>query len=201
MEFNEKLQELRRREGLTQEELACILHVSRAAVSKWESGRGLPSIDSLKDISQHFSISLDDLLSSENLLAIAENEGNRRIERHLVTSFGIIDCSSLMLAFLPVFSLKNAEGVASVCLFTLLNVKPVLFAACMTALCVSIVLGLMAISAKSQHQDFWQTKGRIASQAITCTAALVFIAFQQVYAAATMLVLLTAKTFLLMKKR
>lgn len=52
MEFNDKLQELRKRENLTQEELAEILHVSRAAVSKWESGRGLPNIDSLKDISK-----------------------------------------------------------------------------------------------------------------------------------------------------
>ena len=51
MEFNEKLQELRKSRGMTQEELAEALYVSRAAVSKWESGRGYPSIDSLKDIS------------------------------------------------------------------------------------------------------------------------------------------------------
>ena len=47
MEFHEKLQELRRQKGITQEELAQALYVSRAAVSKWESGRGYPNIDSL----------------------------------------------------------------------------------------------------------------------------------------------------------
>ena len=51
MEFNEKLQELRKNKNLTQEQLAEMLFVSRTSISKWESGRGYPSIDSLKEIS------------------------------------------------------------------------------------------------------------------------------------------------------
>ena len=58
MEFNEKLQELRKSRSLTQEELAEALFVSRTAVSKWESGRGYPSIDSLKEISRFFPLRL-----------------------------------------------------------------------------------------------------------------------------------------------
>ena len=57
MEFHEKLQELRKQKELTQEELAEALYVSRTAISKWESGRGYPSIDSLKAISNYLSIS------------------------------------------------------------------------------------------------------------------------------------------------
>ena len=74
MEFNEKLQELRKSRGLTQEELAEALFVSRTAVSKWESGRGYPSIDSLKEISKYFSVTIDELLTGEKLISIAERE-------------------------------------------------------------------------------------------------------------------------------
>ena len=56
MEFHEKLQELRKARGLTQEELAAELYFSRTAISKWESGRGYPSIASLKEISTYFGI-------------------------------------------------------------------------------------------------------------------------------------------------
>lgn len=72
MEFNEKLKELRSSRDLTQEELAEALFVSRTAISKWESGRGYPSIDSLKEISTFFSVTIDELLSGEKLLSIAE---------------------------------------------------------------------------------------------------------------------------------
>ena len=52
MEFHEKLKELRKNKGLTQEELSEALFVSRTAISKWESGRGYPGIDSLKEIAK-----------------------------------------------------------------------------------------------------------------------------------------------------
>ncbi len=79
MEFHEKLQELRKSRGLTQEELADALFVSRATISKWESGRGYPSIDSLKEISRYFSVSIDDLLSGEQLIFIAEKENKSNL--------------------------------------------------------------------------------------------------------------------------
>ena len=81
MEFNEKLQELRKNKGLTQEELAEALYVSRTAISKWESGRGYPSIDSLKEIAKYFSVTIDELLSSDEVLSIAE-EDNKQKETH-----------------------------------------------------------------------------------------------------------------------
>lgn len=70
MEFNEKIQQLRKSKGLTQEELADYLYVSRTAISKWESGRGYPNIESLRAIAKFFSVSIDDLLSGEEVLIL-----------------------------------------------------------------------------------------------------------------------------------
>ena len=67
MEFNKKLQELRKQKGLTQEELSEKLYVSRTAISKWESGRGYPNIESLKRLAETFNITVDDKLIQENV--------------------------------------------------------------------------------------------------------------------------------------
>ena len=103
MEFNEKLQELRKNKGLTQEELAEILYVSRTAISKWESGRGYPNIESLKEISKFFDVSIDDLLSGEKLLSIAEKENKSNIRNICDFLFGIVDLFSFILVVLPLY--------------------------------------------------------------------------------------------------
>ena len=117
MEFYEKLQELRKSRGLTQEELAEELYVSRTAISKWESGRGYPSIDSLKEISKYFSVTIDDLLSGEKIITIAERENQSNIQNICDLLFAVIDILSLTLIFLPLYP-KTVEGyVYSVNLF------------------------------------------------------------------------------------
>ena len=103
MEFHEKLQELRKSRSLTQEELAEALFVSRTAISKWESGRGYPSIDSLKEISSYFSVSIDDLLSGEQLISMAEKENKSNFNRVCDLLLGFVDLFSLMLIFLPLY--------------------------------------------------------------------------------------------------
>ncbi len=103
MEFNEKLQELRKSKGMTQEELADALYVSRTAVSKWESGRGYPNIESLKEISKYFSVSIDELLSGDKLISIAEKENKSNIRSMCDIVFGIVDLLSIVLVILPLY--------------------------------------------------------------------------------------------------
>lgn len=62
MEFRERLFELRRQAGLSQEELANLLNVTRQAVQKWESGASRPDMDNLTAVSEYFNVSLDYLI-------------------------------------------------------------------------------------------------------------------------------------------
>lgn len=117
MEFHEKLQELRKSRGLTQEELAEALFVSRTAISKWESGRGYPSIDSLKEISSYFSVSIDDLLSGEQLIFIAEKENKSNFNSVCDLLLGFVDLFSLMLIVLPLYPKPVSGYIYSVNLF------------------------------------------------------------------------------------
>lgn len=123
MEFNEKLQELRKQKNLTQEELAEALYVSRTAISKWESGRGYPNIDSLKAISKYFSVSLDELLSGEEILTIAETD-NRQKEKHFRDLvFGLLDCSVAIFLFLPFFGQRVDGVIEEVSLLSLTEIE------------------------------------------------------------------------------
>ena len=60
--LSEKIYELRRKQGLSQEQLAEQIGVSRQAISKWESGQSIPDLDKLILLSEHFQISLDELV-------------------------------------------------------------------------------------------------------------------------------------------
>ena len=100
MEFNEKLQELRKSRSLTQEELAEALFVSRTAISKWESGRGYPSLDSLKEISRYFSVSIDELICPKEILSAAEDEKKECMDRYLSMICSTLDILLALLLFL-----------------------------------------------------------------------------------------------------
>lgn len=78
-----------RKENLTAEFI-----LSRTAISKWESGRGYPSIDSLKAISEYFAISIDDLLSGKELILAAEQDNRQKILRMQDIVFGLLDAVS-----------------------------------------------------------------------------------------------------------
>jgi transcriptional regulator with XRE-family HTH domain len=201
MELNEKLQELRKQKGLTQEELAQALYVSRTAISKWESGRGYPNIDSLKAIAKFFCVSIDDLLSGEELLTLAE-EDHKQKQNHLYDLlFGLLDLSVLLLLFLPLFGQRANGGVEAVSLIGLTAVSPYLQFAYFDFISSSAVLGILALALQNCARSFWvQSKTKI-SLILNVIGVLLFTVSMQVYAAVFLFVLLIIKASILLKNR
>ena len=65
MTLGEKISDLRKRKGISQEKLAELLDISRQAVTKWESGKGNPDTENLIRLSEIFGVSLDELCGKE----------------------------------------------------------------------------------------------------------------------------------------
>lgn len=82
MTFGEKLKTARQQAGYSQEELAAKLSVSRSAVAKWETGKGLPDIENLKATAALLKVSIDYLLDEGETLSMTELREPIRLEDH-----------------------------------------------------------------------------------------------------------------------
>ena len=80
MEFHNKLYNLRKQKGLSQEELANRLNVSRQTISKWEAGQTTPELEKLRNLAKLFNISVDaeaeEYFRFRHGLYVAENDTN-----------------------------------------------------------------------------------------------------------------------------
>lgn len=76
MNFNEKLIDLRKSKGLSQEELGGELNVSRQTISKWESGQSYPDFQRLVALSDYFGLTLDQLVRDIDVEAVREQNQN-----------------------------------------------------------------------------------------------------------------------------
>lgn len=89
MQFHERLKNYRKEKGLTQEELAEKLHVSRSAVAKWENGLGLPSSESLDEMATFFGITSEELLADRETETIIV-EKNSKLSQQKKWLIGLI---------------------------------------------------------------------------------------------------------------
>ena len=202
MEFNLKLQELRKSRGLTQEELASALFVSRTAVSKWESGRGYPSIESLKMIAKFFSVTVDELLSGDEILNVAEEDSKQKENRIRTLVFGLVDVSALLFLFLPVFG-QQADGIIKpLSLISLTQISPVLRIVYFFVIGIVVFTGIFTLAFQNINFSLWEKSKYALSLIFSVIGVLIFIISpHQVYAAALLFVMLVIKVFLLIKKQ
>ena len=199
MEFGQKLQELRKQKGLTQDELAQDLFVSRTAISKWESGRGYPNIESLKAIAKYFGISIDDLLSSNEVLVIAEKDDQKKTDRFRNVVFGGVDLSAAMLLFLPIFSQKADGEVWAVSLIHMYQYSAWLRSIDLALVFAIVALGVVALCMQGCNQSAWVQCKRVASLGLNLVATMYFALRLQPYAAVLLLVFLMIKCLVVIK--
>ena len=199
MEFHEKLQELRKSRGLTQEELAGILFVSRTAISKWESGRGYPSIDSLKEISSYFSVSIDDLLSGEKLISIAEKENKSNIRNICDWLFGMVDICSFLLIVLPLYPNAVEEVVYSVNLISYTQITTFKYWTYWSLFVALLMIGIMKIVFTKMEIE----KGHRITMGISMMLSILSVLFlamsREAYAITVTFILMVMKGMLLLK--
>lgn len=199
MEFNEKLQNLRKNKGLTQEELAEVLYVSRTAISKWESGRGYPSIDSLRAIAKYFSVTMDELLSGDEILNLAEEDNKQKEQLLHSLVFGLLDVSVLMLFFLPFFGQKVNGIVQEVSLLSLYEISSYLCAAYIVVVISVIAYGIITLSLQNCQRTFWTKNKEKISLILNVVAVLLFVISSQVYATVLLFIFLVIKVSMLVK--
>lgn len=201
MEFNEKLQKLRISRNMTQEELAEQLYVSRAAISKWESGRGYPNIDSLKAISKYFNVTIDELICGEEMVSLAEEDIKETNKRHTELICGVLDCLMVLLFFIPVFGQQEANEIISVSLMSLTNISKWLKVSFVIVVSITVLNGFSAIIISNFDKPVW-SRHRLASGVILLIIGnSLFVLARQPYAGVLYLSILIIKGFLLVKSK
>ena len=193
MEFHEKLQQLRKRKGLTQEELAELLYVSRTAVSRWESGRGYPGIDSLKAIAALFSVTVDELLSGGELLSITEQAWKEKEDSIRDLVFGLLDISVALLLFLPLFAQKANGALETVSLLSLTEAAPYLRLVYFALVLGTVLTGILTLALQNCRCAVWLRSKRGLSFFASAAGTLIFILSTKPYAAALLFAFLAIK--------
>jgi len=198
MEFNEKLQELRKSRSLTQEELAEALFVSRTAISKWESGRGYPSIDSLREISRYFSVTIDDLICSEEMISVAENEKKEFADKSLSLICNAMDILLAILLFIPAFG-NGPESSETVSLFGLTGITPWVKNVFIVMIATAILNGICGVIIANFNKPVWNKHRLITGVILSILTVIVLIATKQPYAGVVCFAFLVIKGFLIIK--
>ena len=199
MEFNEKLQKLRTGQNLTQEELADSLHVSRTAVSKWESGRGYPSIDSLKALAKFFHITIDELIGGEEMVTLAERNIRESGKKYTALICGLLDCLIILLFFLPVFGSGGTEQVSSVTLPSITGIAVWLKIVFFAVTGLAAANGFCTVVISNFDRPVWNKHRLVTGMVLSVVGTTVFILARQPYAGVFFLCLLVIKGYLMLK--
>lgn len=199
MEFNQKLQNLRKQKEITQEQLAKALFVSRTAISKWESGRGYPNIDSLKAIAEFFDVTVDDLVSGKEVLDIAQKDAKQKQKQLCTLVCSLLDLSACIMFFVPIFCQKVQGNIYNVSLLRLCEIQPYIRYSFFAFVIAIVLTGLFSLIFQNTQWELWEKIKNKVSVTLSVAAVLLFTMTLQPYPAAFMFIFLVVKVFALLK--
>ncbi len=200
MEFGEKLQELRKSRTMTQEELAEALYVSRTAISKWESGRGYPSIDSLKEISRYFGVTIDELICADEMVSVAENEKREYTDRYVSLICALLDIFYVLLLFVPMFGNGN-DSLQTVSMIGLTGINPPVKIAFITITVIIILNGIAGVIITGFNNEAWNRHRIVTGIVLSVFAVIVFMATRQPYAGIVCFLFLVVKGLIVIRRK
>ena len=200
MELGKQIKKYRSEMNLAQDELAEKIFVTRTAISKWESDRGYPSIESLKVIAKFFAVTIDELLSGDELLTIAEEDTKQKEKRFRDLVFGLLDCGSIMFFFLPLFGQRVDGILREVSLLSINGTAPYLKMIYLAVVVGIIIIGVLTLALQNCHKVFWVKSKSNISLMLNSVGVLIFIISSQPYAAALLFIFLAIKVIMLIKR-
>ena len=183
---------------MTQEELAEALFVSRTAISKWESGRGYPSIDSLKEISRFFSVTIDDLICSDEMISVAENEKREFADKYVSLICNALDILLAILLFIPAFG-NGTASPETAALLGLSGINPRVKNVFVVIIGVTILNGICGVIIANLDKPVWNRHRLVTGIILSILAVTVFIVARQPYAGIVCFSFLVIKGFLIVK--
>jgi len=201
LEFSEKLQKLRAEKNMTQEELAQQLYVSRTAISKWESGRGYPSIESLKAMAQFFHVTIDELISGDEMAFLAEQKIREGRERSAALICGALDCLLILLLVAPSFGQQSGDVIIAVGLLGLTQVPRWIKAVYLCIVLTTALNGLAGVAMSNFEKPVWNQRSTYTGLALSVMGTAFFMVSRQPYAGAYYLGTLVVKGVLLLRQQ
>jgi transcriptional regulator with XRE-family HTH domain len=201
VEFNEKLQQLRKSRNLTQEQMAEQLYVSRTAISKWESGKGYPNIESLKLISKLFGVTIDELLSGDELIHIAADENRSNMRKIFGSIYAVLDMMAVALILLPLYGQPDGNYIRSVDLLRYTHTTRTILTCYWATFIILIGLGIIQLLFVQYDQEAWRIKVSKISFAVDVAAIIFFFAAREPYVGSLMFFFFVIKVLGMLKEK
>ena len=155
----------------------------------------------MKAIAKFFGVTIDELLSGDELLTIAEEDTRQKETQDRDLVFGLLDCSTAMFFFLPFFGQKANGAIQEVSLLALTQISSWLKTAYFVVVMGMIAWGVLTLALQNCTLAFWVQRKHGISLISSAVGVFLFIISRQPYAAAFAFVFLIIKALILMKKR